>query len=521
MRTYIAKITATITRTHIIIGGIVLALVAVIFLVSRGGGDTRETLVISKGDFIQQVSVSGKVVSAEDVDLGFSQSGRVTGVYVKAGERVGAGTTLAQVENGDLRANVLQKEAALETQEAKLDSLEMGTRPEEIAVTESTVASDEIALVQANSALQNAIHSAYTVSDDAVRNAVDVFMSNPRSTNPQLMFQTSSSQFDNAVKSGRTNIESVLAAWQVANAGLSDTADLTAPTAGAQANLAAISKLLADVNGALNQAITNPSVTQANINGWITDVAAARKALNTAAVTLTSALTSKKSAASTLDKDKKTLALQKAGTTSANIAAQNAQVKSALADLANARAQLEKTIIRAPFSGVVSRMDLKVGSIVSAGDEPKVSMASDGLFQIESFVPEVNIALIALGNPADITLDAYGESVAFKAKVITIDPAETIRDGVSTYKVVLQFIEEDTRVRSGMTANVRVTTAEKSGVLSVPQGIVTERDGKKYVPVISGDEIIEREIETGQVSSLGNIEILSGISEGEVVLLSR
>lgn len=516
MRSYIARI----TRNQLLIGGIALALLLGWLLFFRGGGGTMETLVATPGAFLQQVSVSGKVVPAQDADLGFAQSGRVTGVYVKTGDRVGAGTLIAQVENGDLRANVLQKQAALETQEAKLDSLRQGTRPEELAVTESTVASDEIALAQANQALLNAIHNAYTVSDDAVRNTLDLFVNNPRSSNPQLVFQVSNAQFENAVESGRTAVEPMLMAWQADNAQLVADLDMTAVAATAHKNLDTVSALLADANGALNHAITNPSVSQTNINGWIADVGSARKALDTAASSLTTNQTSRKSAAATLDKDRKTLTLQRAGATLPDIAAQEAQVKAAQAELENARSQLEKTIIRAPFGAVVSRMELKVGEIVSASDEPKVSVASGGLFQIESFVPEVNIAQIKLENRAEVTLDAYGELVVFNASVISIDPAETLRDGVSTYKVALQFAEADARIRSGMTANIRITTAEKNTVISIPQGVVTARDGMTYVRVLEGERVIEREVSTGQVSSLGTIEVLSGLSEGDVVVLS-
>jgi multidrug efflux pump subunit AcrA (membrane-fusion protein) len=72
-----------------------------------------------------------------------------------------------------------------------------------------------------------------------------------------------------------------------------------------------------------------------------------------------------------------------------------------------------------------------------------------------------------------------------------------------------------------MTANVRIKTDEREGVISVPQGIVSDRDGKKYVRVQVGDDFQEREITVGAVSSLGNIEVLSGLSEGDVVVLTE
>ena len=108
----------------------------------------------------------------------------------------------------------------------------------------------------------------------------------------------------------------------------------------------------------------------------------------------------------------------------------------------------------------------------------------------------------------------------FNATVAAIDPAETVRDGVSTYRTILKFTVTDQRVKSGMTANVTITAERRQDVISIPQGVVTSRDGKKFVRVLVGDEVVEREVTTGSVSSLGSIEITSGLSSGDVVVLS-
>ena len=261
-------------------------------------------------------------------------------------------------------------------------------------------------------------------------------------------------------------------------------------------------------------------MSQSDINGWVADIAAARTELDTAVAALTTAQTSRASAVSALDTDKKTLALQEAGSTSQDIEAQKAQVASAGAELASARAQLRKTLVTAPFDGVVTKMDATVGETVSPGVSA-ISMISSGIFQIECFVPEINVALVKSGDTADVTLDAYGETL-FKARVASIDLAETVRDGVSTYRAILQFTDRDERIRSGMTANVRILTEKKENVISIPRRIVVERDGKKYVSVQTGeDEIVEKEVTTGSVSSSGAIEILTGLNEGDIVVLSQ
>lgn len=505
MKRSIAKLLHQVGAPVFYGGLVVLLVLGGWFFFVRGNGPSEEVLTVVSGDFVQEVSVSGKVVAAQEVDLGFSQGGRVTRVYVTVGQRVSAGTTLAEVENGDLRATVAQREAAVQTQQAKLAALKSGTRPEEVAVAQAKVDNDILGLI-------DEIKDAYSIADDAVHNTVDLFMSNVR-VNPQLNFGTSDSSLESSVEAKRLGMEGVLSLWQSSVLSLSAQSNLPNAISEAQEALSGTTALLSEANAVLNRAITNSSVTQANIDAYISAVSTARSSVNASISAVTSAT-------ATLDASRKNLELKKAGATVEDIAAQEAQVRAAQADVASARAQLQKTIISAPFNGVITVVDAKAGKIVSP-NIPEISMISSGTYQIESFVPEVNVSLLQVADKARVTLDAYGEGTIFFASIVSIDPAETVRDGVSTYRAILQFSEADERVKSGMTANIEIVTEEKINVIAVPQGIVFEKNGRKYVSVKEGEMIAEREVTTGSVSSLGNIEILSGLREGDQVVLSE
>ncbi len=491
-----------INRMQVVWAVILIALLAAgWFFFFRGGGSTDGILVLELKPFVQQVSVSGKVVAAKEVDLGFSQSGRITGVYVSVGNYVSQGTTLAVVENGDQRATLLQREAALENQQAKLAALKAGTRPEEIAVAQSSVTRDTQALI-------DELQDAYRAADGAVHNTLDQFISNPR-TSPSLTFSVVDSNLKTSVESKRLTAESALVAWSGAVFALGASADLSQAASLAQSNLSAIASLLSDAGAAINRALTSTQIPQSTLDDYSAAVATARTNINASI----SAVTSAKSA---LDASKKNLALKVAGSTPQDISAQEAQVKSAAADVAAAQAQLSKTFISAPFSGIVTVVDAKAGKIVSP-NTPEISMISTGAFQIESYVPEINIALIAVRDKASVTLDAYGEKI-FSASVVSIDPAETVRDGVSTYRAMLQFDAQNPLIKSGMTANVSITTDTKESALAVPQGLVVYRDGKMFVRVLVDKSTVEREVTLGGVSSLGEVEILSGLKEGDTII---
>ncbi len=515
MKRYLAILTL---KRVLIAGAAIVVLGGGYALFSGSGEEEVKTITVHPAPFAQQVAVSGKVTPAREVDLGFTASGRIARVNVSVGSRVGAGTVLASLDSADLAANVQQREAALDTQKARLAALQTGPRPEEVAVAQAAVDNAQLALEQANQPVIDAIRDAYIKSDDAVRNQVYQFIENPRSANPRLTFTTTRYEAEVNLKAGVVAAESMLPTWQTQANALSSTGDLSAGITTAQSNIAKISAILTDATTVLNGAVADQNATQATIASYVSDISSARASISAASSALTSAITARKNAAAALDNAKKNLTLKQVGTAQADIDAQKAQIKSAEADLANARAQLSKNVIVAPFAGVITTVDAKAGAIASLS-APAISMIGQGTLQIESFVPEVNIALISVGNRATVTLDAYGEEVPFTARVVSIDPAETVKDGVPTYRALLQFEKTDERIKTGMTANVTITTLEKKDVIAVPQGVIVEREGKKFVPTLQGQTIVEREVTTGALSSTGEIEILTGLQDGDIVVL--
>ncbi|MDO8742656.1 MAG: efflux RND transporter periplasmic adaptor subunit [bacterium] len=483
--------------------GISIILVGVGYFYFSSGTNVGATLTISPGDFKEQVSVSGTVIAAQDVDLGFAASGRIASIYAKVGQYVGAGAILAETENGDLAAALTQKQAALAQAQANLAVLHAGTRAEEVAVA-------SVAVDNAKSALVSTIQNAYTVSDDAVHNRIDSFFTNPR-TSPKLSFNVSDAALKLLVERERAEIESVLTNWGMSIVKLSNE-NVAATATQSQKHLAQVTAFLADANRALNQGIPDQSTSAATLSTYGTTLATGRTNVNTAATNLAANVSALEAAGSSLT-------LKKAGPTSESIAAQEAAVAVAAADVRSAQSKLAATRVVAPFSGTVTRMDAKVGEIISPTTS-EISMQSNGVFEIETYIPEVNIARIAQGNSASTTLDAYGSAVIFPATVIAVDPAETLKDGVPTYKTTLVFQRADTRIRSGMTANVTIVTGVLHDSIVIPSGAVGMRDGVPYVSVISGDVMVSRTVVMGPSPALGQAHILSGLSAGDVILLA-
>lgn len=479
--------------------GILVVLLCVIWFVSTGGGaKAYTTKTVQVADFVEQVLVSGTVVASEDVDLGFNQSGRVTAVYASVGDKVAAGTVLAEVDNADLRAAVAQRRAALATEQARLAALTTGTRPEQLAI-------DQTAVDNARIALANEVRTSYVQSDDAIYNKIYPFFDTSSTLRAQL---TIGNHYSNL----QLSIAQIMNTWKLEIDTGSIDADPTVFATKASAHLVALTALIDQVNSAFNDSANNSSIPPAVLTGYQAQITGVR-------LTLTNTKTTLDQAATALSRAQGTLALAQAGTTHNDLNAQAAAVQGAEADVASAEAALAKTMVIAPFAGTVTKMDAKIGTIASPTDS-QIALQSNGIFEIDTYVPEVSVSGVAPGNSATTTLDAYGVDVPFATKVVSVDPAETEKNGVPTYKTTLAFLAADPRIRSGMTANVAITTGILPHAIVIPAGAVSVKDGQSYVSTLKDEKVVNKPVSTGTTPALGQVQITSGLTEGDVYLLA-
>lgn len=514
MKKYIKFIKNPLSITALVI---IIGVTAGYIYYKKGNKILPETIEAKRENVIQEVSVTGKVKPAKEVSLAFEKSGRVNWIGANVGNFAQAGQIIAQLDSSELAAQLQEAESNIQYQNAKLDELKSGTRPEEIQIAESKVANARVSLKDAMQDLSNRIQDAYTKSDDAVRGRTDQLFSNPSSINPQINFYNFYQQQD--VEWRRFNLGQTLAEWQ----SLIIVMDANTPELYLEKtnkNLIEIRDYLNLISIGVNALTTSSTLSKTTLDSYKTDVSTGRTNIYTAITNLATAEEKLKTAKSTLTIAEDELTLKKAGAIPEQITAQEAQVKQAEAKMQIIRAQMEKNILRSPINGIVTKQDAKVGEIISA-NAPLVSIISSAKFEIETNVPEADIAKIKIGNEARMTLDAYGNDIIFAARVVSIDPAETMIEGVATYKTTLQSTEEDSRLKSGMTANLDILTAKKENVIAIPYRAITEKNGVKIVKILDGAISRETEVETGLRGSDGNIEIISGVNEGDKIIISE
>lgn len=194
------------------------------------------------------------------------------------------------------------------------------------------------------------------------------------------------------------------------------------------------------------------------------------------------------------------------------------------ADVASAQARYAKSVIVSPIDGILTDLVADVGEQVSAGVTFATVHADAGQFKIPVDISESDIAKISVGDEATVTFDAFGDDRVFTAVVGTIDPAEKMIEGVVFYEatIVLSGDEPADDVRSGMSADVTIRTAESRNALYVSQRAVLEADGVKYVriPLEKVGEFEKRTVTVGMRADDGLLEILTGVSEGETIITS-
>lgn len=198
-----------------------------------------------------------------------------------------------------------------------------------------------------------------------------------------------------------------------------------------------------------------------------------------------------------------------------------AQVKQAEAALNLVKKQIEDSIIKAPIDGTIIKIEYEIGEQISA-TKAVMAMLSENNFEIEVDISEADIAKINKDNSVEVTLDAFGDDIKFSGRVYFIEPAETVIQDVIYYKVKIEFTGKEEKlkgIKSGMTANTVITTAQKNNVLIIPSRAIIEKNGdNKYTRVLVREKIIEKPIKIGLRGDEGMVEVLSGVGEGEQVV---
>lgn len=174
-------------------------------------------------------------------------------------------------------------------------------------------------------------------------------------------------------------------------------------------------------------------------------------------------------------------------------------------------------VIYAEYAGVIVEIGCEAGDTLSS-DTGLVTFADTEAVTMTVSVSEEDIALIALGDVVNITLNAYGDTV-FSGEVQSMNTSSSSGSSTVSYEVTVAFTGDVTGIYTDMTGTVTFIQEQVEDVLYVSNKAVIKEETASYVKVKESDGTTRTvEVTTGFSDGV-NVEIVSGLSEGETVLI--
>lgn len=503
------------------------------------------TDTVKRGDLVETVSATGSVnaQTGAQVKIGSQVTGRIKKLNADVGSHVNAGQIIAELDLPDVQAQLDQAKANLAAAQTKQAQQQSGVVMQQTQIDSAIVlakAGRQSALARLRSAeaaahlqtaqtptdiarAQDGVAGANAALSTAKSNLVQVQAgANLQIANAQQQVnqaQATATNSDLDLKRQQSLVAKGFVAASVADQALATATVNKSQILGAQQNLALVQqKITADVQSGRNL------VTQAEQN-----VKTAKSAL--AAARAETFLDSVKQAdvgdaQAVLGQGDATLTIAK-GNTAQNLLKQQdirqAQdaVRAVQEQVAFAQAQSDKTVIRSPISGTVIQMAAQQGETLAAGlSSPTLIVVADlNRLQVDAYVDETDIGKVQIGQSVDVTVDAFPNR-KFTGHVAKIASGSTIQVGVITYDVTIALDEPESKLKPDMTASVTIQTGKRTGVLLVPsEAVKIGTDGLTVNVLSASSHTASRKVTTGGTDGV-NTEILSGLKEGESVILA-
>jgi HlyD family secretion protein len=411
-----------------------------------------------------RISANGTVNAQRSINLSPKTAGVIKTLLVKEGDRVRQGQVIATMDDTGLRGQFTQMQGQLAQQEANLQRLIAGNRPEDIAKAEAQLAEAEASLQQSRSG-----------------------------NRPQEIAQSSA------------RLQQARATLQQREADMQRYQQLY--------NEGAIARQT------LDQKITDRDVAKTQVMEAEQGLALQRAGTRPEQID---------QARARVDQQAQTVAALKAGNRREDIEAARAQVQAARGALQTIAAQLNDTQVKAPFDGIVLKKYADVGSFVSPSvsggtgttASSSILQLSGDRLQVVVNLSEAQIAKVKLGQSVAIKADAVpGES--FTGQVEQIAPQATMSQNVTSFEVRVAIdAPGKAALKVGMNVEAEFAVGQLENALLLPNAAVVRQAEGTGVYILNGDrKPVSQPIQTG-ITAGNQTEVKSGLQGTEQVLLS-
>ena len=173
--------------------------------------------------------------------------------------------------------------------------------------------------------------------------------------------------------------------------------------------------------------------------------------------------------------------------------------------------RIDRTEVKAPVAGIVSRRSARLGASASASGEPLFRIIEDGAIDLEADVPEQSLTRLAAGMPAELKLPGVEAPVAARVRLVNQEVDKASRTG----KVRIA-LDDVSHAHIGAFASGEVELTRRDGV-SAPASALTREGNSARLDVVRDGKVEQRQVKPGIVNGEA-VEIKQGIAEGESIV---
>ncbi|MDJ0732919.1 MAG: efflux RND transporter periplasmic adaptor subunit [Nostocaceae cyanobacterium] len=421
------------------------------------------TIPVASKNFTLRISASGKVVPVQSVNISPKNPGILTELLVEQGDRVGKGQIIARMDSADIQARIQQYQANIAQAQAQLDQALAGSRPQEIAQGKARLGQAQAQLAAAQAG-----------------------------NRPQEIAQAQA-QVDAAQARVNYTSEQVKRYRFLYQQG-------------------------AEKKQLLDQAISDDNSAKANLREAQKRLALLESGSRAEDIQRLEAAVTEAQAA---------LRLLESGSRKEEIAQRRAAVAVAKAQLQAERVNLENTIIRAPFNGVITQKYANIGAFVTPTTSASTSASATSSsivalakgVEVLAQIPEADIGKMKPGQEVEIVADAYPEKT-FKGNVRIIAPEAVREEGVTVFQVRVAIDTGNDKLRSGLNVDLTFLGEEIADALVVPTvAIVTEKGSTGVLVPDEKNKPVFRAVTIGsQIKD--QTQILSGVKAGDRIFMN-
>ena len=197
------------------------------------------------------------------------------------------------------------------------------------------------------------------------------------------------------------------------------------------------------------------------------------------------------------------------------------RLDTAIAEKAEAEAEMAYATIQAPFDGVVTARGIDPGDMVFQASSPKGSgqpllrVAKLDVIRVKTYVPERDSTWVDVGDPAVVAFDAL-PGATFAGKVARL--SGVLDPSTRTMLVEVDLPNADGRIRPGFYGRTQITLERREGALALPTAAVRDDGGNAYVYVVAPNDTAKKMPVTLGLQDAGWVEIGTGLVGGERVI---